>query len=142
MKKISSFWVVLQKLYNSHPFYTNRLKKELAAVEVQLKGDQLTAVKQKLQWMYGLSIFLSLLAALFFVLWIRAKRNSTTEIASDLTTQEQKIEELIVKGLSNKEIGDELFISLSTVKTHINTLYKKRGVRSRQELIKKKSTGV
>ena len=43
---------------------------------------------------------------------------------------------LLVRALdkTNKEIGSELFISVSTVKTHINNLYKKLNVTSRDEV--------
>jgi len=54
-----------------------------------------------------------------------------------LTTQEQKVANAIKQGKTNKEIASELFISLSTVKTHINSIYKKLGVGSRKELLSK-----
>lgn len=52
-----------------------------------------------------------------------------------LTNQEQKIYNFIKQGFSNKEIASELNISLSTVKTHINNLYKKMDVSSRKDLV-------
>ncbi len=52
-----------------------------------------------------------------------------------LTNMEFKIVELIWHGKSNKEIGDELFISLNTVKTHIKNIFIKMEVKSRNELI-------
>ncbi len=54
-----------------------------------------------------------------------------------LTAQEQKVANAIKEGKTNKEIAAELFISLSTVKTHINNIYKKLGVGSRKELLSK-----
>ncbi|MDM1071348.1 response regulator transcription factor [Empedobacter brevis] len=54
-----------------------------------------------------------------------------------LTNQEEKIAKLILEHKSNKEIADELFISLSTVKTHIRNLYAKLNVSNRQELADK-----
>lgn len=50
-----------------------------------------------------------------------------------LTQQEEKILTLISEGKSNKEIASELFIELSTVKTHINKLYAKLNVKNRNE---------
>ncbi|THV57341.1 LuxR family transcriptional regulator [Flagellimonas alvinocaridis] len=52
-----------------------------------------------------------------------------------LTPQERNIVDYILQDMSNKEIAAELFISLSTVKTHINNLYKKLGVSSREEIV-------
>ena len=45
-----------------------------------------------------------------------------------------KIVENILLDKSNKEIADALFVSVSTVKTHINNLYKKLEVTDRDTL--------
>ena len=42
---------------------------------------------------------------------------------------------LIAAGLSNKKITEELFISMSTVKTHLRNIYSKLNVHSRTEAI-------
>lgn len=44
---------------------------------------------------------------------------------------------LIASGLSNQQIAKELVIAVSTVKTHINHIYGKLGVRSRTQAIAK-----
>jgi DNA-binding NarL/FixJ family response regulator len=51
-----------------------------------------------------------------------------------LSDKEQEIEQLILLGKSNKEICAELFIEQSTLKTHINHIYKKLEIHSRKEL--------
>ena len=50
-----------------------------------------------------------------------------------LTKQEEKILFLILEEKSNKEIASELYIELSTVKTHINKLYAKLGAKNRTD---------
>jgi two-component system NarL family response regulator len=50
-----------------------------------------------------------------------------------LTHREQDVLEQIVRGKSNKEIGNELDISEATVKTHINNLLSKLGVADRTQ---------
>jgi DNA-binding CsgD family transcriptional regulator/streptogramin lyase len=52
-----------------------------------------------------------------------------------ISNREQEIIQLIMKGKSNKEIEDELFISIRTVKSHIYKIYQKLGVKNRLELI-------
>lgn len=52
-----------------------------------------------------------------------------------VSSREQEIIGLIIKGKSNKEIEEELFISIRTVKTHIYKIYQKFGVKNRLELI-------
>lgn len=53
-----------------------------------------------------------------------------------LTQREQEVLTLLVQGLSNREIGEKLFISEGTVKTHIHNIYQKAGVSSRLQLMK------
>lgn len=52
-----------------------------------------------------------------------------------LSPREEEITGLILRGLSNKEIGQKLFISEKTVKTHINSILQKTGARNRVALI-------
>lgn len=54
-----------------------------------------------------------------------------------LTSKELEIIRLIEKGLTNDEIASTLFISVGTVKWHINHIYSKIGVKHRAEAIKK-----
>lgn len=51
-----------------------------------------------------------------------------------LSRKEQEVLSRILQCKSNQQICDELFISLSTLKSHINHIYKKIGVCSRQEI--------
>jgi len=50
-----------------------------------------------------------------------------------LTRREESILELLAKGALYKEIGDQLGISLSTVKGHVQHIYEKLHVQSRAE---------
>ena len=52
----------------------------------------------------------------------------------DLTSRQREIYDLILSGKSNKEIVSILYIEQSTLKTHINHLYKKLNIQSRKEL--------
>ena len=42
---------------------------------------------------------------------------------------------LLSRGLSEREIGQELFLSFNTVHTHVKSLYRKLGVSSRAEAV-------
>ena len=80
-----------------------------------------------------------MLALLLFVVMKSKRGGHTRPPMSDsvLTQQEKKITDLMLKGLTNKEIASTLFISLSTVKTHITNIYSKLNVSNRPELIEK-----
>lgn len=51
-----------------------------------------------------------------------------------ISARESQIVELIMKGLSNKEIADRLYISVDTVKKHSYNSYKKLSVQNRVQL--------
>lgn len=55
----------------------------------------------------------------------------------NLTHREKEIVSLVVKGLSNQDIAEKLYISLYTVKVHLKNIYKKLKVNSRTSLITK-----
>jgi DNA-binding CsgD family transcriptional regulator len=53
----------------------------------------------------------------------------------NISPREKEVVRLVLEGRSNQEIGEKLFISLSTVKTHISNIYLKLGVKNRIELL-------
>lgn len=52
-----------------------------------------------------------------------------------LTTREREVYALVLQGRSNGEIAQTLFVGVATVKTHINALFAKLGVRDRAQAI-------
>jgi len=58
-------------------------------------------------------------------------------LAELLTHRELEISNLLVQRLSNKEIAAKLLISPETVKKHLNNIYGKLNVRSRQQAVEK-----
>jgi LuxR family transcriptional regulator, maltose regulon positive regulatory protein len=56
-------------------------------------------------------------------------------LSEPLSERELEVLALVAAGKSNGEIASSLFVSLSTVKTHINNLYRKLGARSRTQAI-------
>ncbi|GAA3582627.1 response regulator transcription factor [Nonomuraea rosea] len=55
--------------------------------------------------------------------------------ASDpLTDRELDVVRLVARGRTNQEVAGELFVSLSTVKTHLGSIQAKLGVRNRVEI--------
>ena len=57
--------------------------------------------------------------------------------AKGISDREYEVLTLIASGRSNKEIADELYISLSTVKTHTSHLFEKLDAKRRTQVIQK-----
>ena len=52
-----------------------------------------------------------------------------------LTSKETEVLEMVAKGASNKQIADKLFVKEVTVKTHLNSIFKKLKVENRTQAV-------
>ena len=52
-----------------------------------------------------------------------------------LTPREIEIVRMVAEGWGNREVGERLFISEGTVKTHLHTIYEKLGLKGRVQLV-------
>ena len=115
----------------------------------------------KTVWLWSEYSFIAIvLVAILIVIsliWIRIEKNKTNSLIerikndsgmnkpeaenqlNGLSVRQKQVFNLIVKGKSNKEIMEELSIELSTLKTHINKLYKTLDIDSRKQLRKYKN---
>jgi DNA-binding NarL/FixJ family response regulator len=54
--------------------------------------------------------------------------------ANSLSPSEQRVAELAVNGMSNRDLAQALSISLKTVEANLTQIYRKLGIRSRAQL--------
>lgn len=100
----------------------------------------------------NLELIIFIIASVFFVLGLifrkRLMSNSVNEETSsltaydfkkkyDLSNREFEVVEQLTKGLSNKKIATQLFVSESTIKTHLSNIYTKLEVSNRVQAINK-----
>ena len=53
-------------------------------------------------------------------------------ITDKLGNQEEKVLNLLLQGMSNQEIANELFVSIHTIRNHIANIYKKTGMKKKE----------
>lgn len=68
--------------------------------------------------------------------WQSLSPNPTENALAKLSARETEVLLKIAENKTNQQIADDLFIELSTIKTHINNIYKTLGINNRKEAIK------
>jgi DNA-binding NarL/FixJ family response regulator len=63
------------------------------------------------------------------------RRAKARDESSNLSPREERVLELLSKGYSNKEIAEQLELSVDTVRSHLKHIYEKMHVRSRTEAV-------
>ncbi len=97
-----------------------------------------------------IELLISVIAITFFIIGVYInKRAQASEPSYSISIDNGKIEKLgiskreyevlqqVVKGLSNKEIGEKLHLSESTIKTHVSNLLIKLDAKRRTQAIQK-----
>jgi len=67
----------------------------------------------------------------------RPRRSRDLSLRDELSDRELAVLRLLSSSLSAREIGNELFVSLNTVKTHTKAIYRKLGAASREDAVER-----
>jgi len=135
LKESTYYADLLERLTINYPKsnYTKQFRNDL-------KKDQHSLLESSssgngiLIYIIGVLLITSILVNIILFQKTKTKKDLKVDYKTILTPQEQKVFELMYQKTSNKNIADTLFISLSTVKTHINNIYSKLGISSRKEI--------
>ncbi|WP_299125263.1 LuxR C-terminal-related transcriptional regulator [uncultured Winogradskyella sp.] len=123
----------LEDTYPNSP-YTKQYVNELEADRYMLTA---TKGQTGLNSSFYLYIFLIssviLNAILFYRIW-KQKQSKTKNLKAKLSKQEQVVLEHLLENKTNKDIAEALFLSVSTVKSHTNNIYKKLNAQSREDV--------
>ena len=122
----------LETTYPNAP-YTKQYAGELEADRYMLAASTGNSGFNWNFYVYAiLAISVILNAMLFYHFW-KQKRSKSADLKAKLSKQEQVVLEHILQDKTNKDIAESLFLSVSTVKTHTNNIYKKLNVKSRDD---------
>ena len=66
-----------------------------------------------------------------------ARPNGHVGVIEPLSERELSVLRYLPSRLSNREIGDELYVSLNTVKSHLKTIYRKLDVERRDDAVRR-----
>ncbi|TXD85601.1 response regulator transcription factor [Subsaximicrobium wynnwilliamsii] len=136
--KVNTYYEhLLERLKTAYPnsSYTKQYEAELNADKYIISA--ISSEKPAFKWMYlvlGLLLLSLITNAYFLYSAKKIKPKSKTDVKEQLTPQELNVLDLLLKEYSNKAIADTLFVSVSTIKTHINNIYKKLNVNSRDKV--------
>jgi len=123
------------RLESSYPnaSYTKQYTNELAADRYLLAASTGKTASNWNTLLYSI-LALSVLLNLFFLyqFWKRNK-SKIEDLKAKLSKQEQVVLEHLLMDKTNKDIAESLFLSVSTVKSHTNNIYKKLNVQSRDD---------
>jgi DNA-binding CsgD family transcriptional regulator len=132
-------------------FFSKRQKLlEAISIFFIFMGISFKFKNNNVNWIWSDYPFIALtfatIAVVSVLIWIKIERNKIKKTINEikaksepidinnlLTKRQQQVFELILQNKSNKEISKELFIELSTLKTHINKIYKTLNIKNRTE---------
>ena len=85
-----------------------------------------------------ITVSLSLVIVLYFLLYFQNNKMTENDAVKNISVkyklgaQEEKVLNLLIQGLSNQEIADELFVSINTIRNHVANIYKKTGMKKKE----------
>lgn len=129
--KFEKDYTVNQLYYKN---FLSKWKRERSSYFIEFR-KKIPAFENRGLWLQLLiassCLIIGFLLALAYYKFIKKNQNPLR----NLSIQERKIFSLLLEGKSNKEISDTLNIGLSTVKSHVNSIFSKLDINSRKDVL-------
>lgn len=141
--------------YLADILFRHQKKLEIIAIFLLLLTVSFRFTNMRATWLWNDNVYIAVVLALLIIvlalIWTRIEKKKTNDLIAlikketfshntniksplkDLSSRQREVFDLIVEGKSNKEITAVLNIELSTLKTHINQIYKILGIKNRKE---------
>jgi DNA-binding NarL/FixJ family response regulator len=106
---------------------------EAGASGYVLKDAEADEVAQAIRAAFAGEVHLDPAVARLLAQRMRTRKDPTENLAEPLTDREKDVLRLLGQGMSNKEIGSELFITERTARTYVSNILGKLGLASRTQ---------
>jgi len=128
--------IIMLSMYLSEDFIFNSIKAG-AKSYLPKNSSKNELIKTILQVYQSIDYFPEEVSAIILKGYLKKiKSQDKSDVMQKLTKREEELLRLFVKGLSNKEISEQLFISIRTVETHKNHIMNKLDIKSSYDLLK------
>ncbi|MCR5266183.1 MAG: response regulator transcription factor [Cyanobacteria bacterium RUI128] len=105
-------------------------------LKTMASAQLICAIEEVLTGKIYLPSALSLRFFEYFQKSVREEEETTNEeLLSSLTQREEEVLDLLTQGFGYNEVSDKLYISNTTVKTHVNNIFQKLQVRDRTQAV-------
>lgn len=118
-----------------HPYVLLRAARAALAAGDRAAAERLAAAAREEADRFGFGLIASTAAALVAHRGARAVAGAAGGAGAPLTDREEQVLALIEQGLSNKQIGERLFISAKTASVHVSSILRKVGASTRTEAV-------
>ncbi|WP_296312194.1 response regulator transcription factor [Winogradskyella sp. UBA3174] len=125
--------VRLETKYPNAP-YTQQYTNELESDRYMLSAPLGNTTFNWRFYLYAILAFSGILNVILLYKFWKHKQSKTEDLKAKLSKQEQVVLEHLLLNKTNKDIAESLFLSVSTVKSHTNNIYKKLNVQSRDNV--------
>jgi DNA-binding NarL/FixJ family response regulator len=125
--------IIILTAYNDEELIINCIK--MGANGYAIKSAQISHLVDIIRQVSRLGAYLDPTIAEKLIHFLQAKSKSS--LLNKLTLREKEIVSLVEKGLSYKQMSDQLFLTTFTVNYHLKNIYKKLKIHSKSELLSK-----